>query len=294
MRFVDAHHHLWDLNHCHYPWLMAEGVKRFFGDPAPIQKNYLASDFLSEDEKWQPDKSVHIQVGVQESDSLKESQWLQQVFEQAGVPNGIIAYADLSSVNAQQQLDQQSAVSNVRGIRQIVGRHPVEDLQHGTDSLLGDIQWRAGLSLLDRFGLSFDLQLIPPQYEQAFSVFSTLPGLKMAICHAGSPWDQSPEGLKHWRQGMKNFARLPNVYCKVSGLGMFNHDWSPEDIKPIVLDAIDIFGSNRVMFGSNFPVDSLYNSYAHTWNAYDEITTGFSDSERRRLFAENAEQFYRI
>ena len=296
MRFVDAHHHLWDLNHCHYPWLMERGVKRFFGDPTPIQKNYLAADFLSEDDAWKPDKSVHIQVGVQESDSLEESRWLQGVSdsESSGVPNAIVAFTDLSAVDVQQQLDLQSSIPNVRGIRQIIGRHPVEDLQHGTDSLLGDTRFQAGLSLLDRIGLSFDLQLIPPQYEVAFRVFSTLPKLKVAICHCGSPWNQDSAGLEHWRNGMKNFARLPNVHCKVSGLGMFRHDWSVEDIRPLVLDTIEIFGTDRVMFGSNFPVDSLYNPYSQTWSAYDEITQGFSDSEKNRLFAANAEEFYRI
>ncbi|MEP5323549.1 MAG: hypothetical protein ABJQ49_14875, partial [Marinobacter alexandrii] len=70
--FVDAHHHLWDLEHCHYPWLMAKGEMRFFGDPGPIQKNYLIDDFLGESLDYRPTKSVHIQVGVSPADEVKE------------------------------------------------------------------------------------------------------------------------------------------------------------------------------------------------------------------------------
>ncbi len=297
MRFIDAHHHLWDLGHCRYPWLMARGVKRFFGDPAPIQNNYLVSDFLDESSEWTPEKSVHIQVGAEVSDSLKESQWLQQVSGTAdsrGMPNAIVAFADLTADNAEQQLSLQAAVSNVRGIRQIVGRHPQEDRQTSTGSLLNNARWCNGLALLEKYNLSFDLQLIPPQYALAFDVFSAMPGLPVAICHCGSPWDQTKDGLDHWRKGMQQFAQLPNVYCKVSGLGMFNHDWTDADILPLILGAIEIFGVNRVMFGSNFPVDSLYNRYAKNWSAYERITSGFSDSERKRLFYQNAANFYRI
>jgi predicted TIM-barrel fold metal-dependent hydrolase len=302
MQFVDAHHHLWDLGHCHYPWLMAHGVKRFFGDPAPIQKNYLVNDLVSESRDWRPAKSVHIQVGAQESDSLKESQWLQHVSDSASsrsslassLPNAIVAFVDLAAADAKSRIDMQAATANVRGVRQIVGRHPDEDRQTGSNSLIGDPAWTTGLRHLACMGMSFDLQLTPPQYDDVWSVFSALPELQVALCHCGSPWDQSPDGLEYWRHGMQRFAKLPNVHCKISGLGMFNHDWSIETIQPLVLDTIEIFGTQRVMFGSNFPVDKLYGSYGQIWNAYDEITSGFSTTERASLFRNNAELFYRI
>ncbi|MDA8885939.1 hypothetical protein N9H96_04130, partial [Porticoccaceae bacterium] len=117
-RFIDTHHHLWDLEACDYPWLMAKGEQRFFGDPSPIQKNYLVSDFLNESTQYRPEKSVHIQVGTSKSDSLKETQWLQ---EQNPLPNAIVAFCDLSADNYEQQIDAQKAYSKVKGIRQIIG-----------------------------------------------------------------------------------------------------------------------------------------------------------------------------
>lgn len=296
MRFVDAHHHLWDLQHCHYPWLMARGVRRFFGDPTPIQRDYGVEDLLNESKRWIPEKSVHIQVGAQLSDSLRESQWLQHVAtnNDEGLPNAIVAFVDLAAPDAADRIAEQAQIHNVRGVRQIIGRHPGEDSETGTDQLIADPAWKAGLELLQRAGMSFDLQLIPPQYGAMFRVLEGVPDLPVAICHCGSPWNQGPEGMAQWRHGMQRFALLPNVHCKVSGLGMFNPGWALEDIRPMVSGVIELFGPERVMFGSNFPVDKLYGDYDRIWDAYDELTRDLSEETRDRLFRTNAERYYRI
>ncbi|MEP0201591.1 MAG: amidohydrolase family protein [Halioglobus sp.] len=289
--FIDAHHHLWNLKVCHYPWLMAKGEKRFFGDPTPIQKNYLAQDFLNESHQCTPAKSVHIQVGAALQDEIKETAWLQ---EQTPVPTAIVAATDLSAKNVEEQLLSHRAYDKLRGVRQILGRHAEEDKKHNSDMLLEHPGFIAGLKLLEREGLSFDLQMIPPQTPRILKAMEHVPELRISICHAGSPWDQSPEGLAKWRKGMKDLANLPKLTCKISGLGMFNPDWQVRDLRPIMLDVIEIFGPQRVMLGSNFPVDKLYSSYDALWNAYDEITAGFSIAERRSMYYDTAAEFYQI
>ncbi len=289
LEFVDAHHHLWDLEAVHYPWLMARGERRFFGDPTPIQKNYLVDDFLGEPGPYTPSASVHIQVGAE--DGIAETRWLHSLGDK---PEAVVGFCDLAAEDAEAQLEAQLAFGKLRGIRQIVGRHEEEDRKHGSDALLGDPQWLTGLRLLERHGLSFDLQMIPPQMPAAIKALEQVTDLKVALCHCGSPWDQSPDGLTRWRDGLENLAKLPNAVCKVSGLGMFNPDWTVEDLKPIVLTVIDIFSPDRVMFGSNFPVDKLYRPYADYWGAYDQLTTGFCETERRAMFADNARHFYRL
>ena len=291
LQFIDAHHHLWDLEACHYPWLMARGVERFFGDPSPIQKNYLPGDFLSESSKYRPTKSVHIQVGVSEEQEVAETQWLQQ---QDRVPDAIVAATNLASPEISARLEEHQAYDKLRGIRQIVGRHPIEDKKHGSDALLEDPGFLRGLALLVEKNLSFDLQMIPPQMPRVLELLRQLPELKVVICHCGSPWDQSPEGLRSWRQGLIALAGLPNVYCKISGLGMFNRNWAPYDLEPIILSVIDIFGPERTMFGSNFPVDKLYNSYDALWRTYENATQGFTQHERTQMFCSTAEEFYNI
>ncbi len=289
LTFIDAHHHLWDLSVCRYPWLMARGEKRFFGDPSPIQKNYLSDDFLSESARFIPSKSVHIQVGVAEQDSVKESQWLEQ---HSDFPHAVVAFTDLSAVDLAQQLDRQQAFSKLRGIRQIIGRHLTEDVRHGTNELLDNPDWLSGLKLLAARGLSFDLQMIPPQMPAVLALLKQVPDLKVALCHCGSPWDQTIEGLASWKNGLQQLAELANVSCKVSGLGMFNPHWDTEQLRPIIEDVLDIFGCNRVMFGSNFPVDKLYRSYDNYWQAYSDITEGCSIHEKQQMFNQTATDFY--
>lgn len=290
-RFIDAHHHLWDLQAVHYPWLMARGERRFFGDPTAIQKNYLVADLLGESPHKKPAASVHIQVGAAPEQSLQETQWLHQ---QGDYPHAMVAFADLAANNLASALDAQQAFPRLRGIRQIVGRHAEEDRKHGSASLPDNPAWVAGLKLLAARGLAFDLQMIPPQMPAVFAALSQVPELKVALCHCGSPWDQSEAGLASWRQGLRQLAQLPNVVCKVSGLGMFNPNWTVAALEPLVRDVIDIFSPERVMFGSNFPVDKLYRSYGQYWQAYSQIIAPFSPSERSAMLVNTAADFYSI
>lgn len=290
----DAHHHLWDLEACHYPWLMEKGVKRFFGDPAPIQQNYLVSDFKSDFAQLPVKKSVHIQVGVSEEDALKETRWLQSCADEHGFPHAIIAFCDLAKPNVQATLESHQASPNLRGVRQIVGRDAKEDAKLGTNALLANPAFKASLKHLAERNLSFDLQLTPPLLSTAAKLFSELEDVPVALCHAGSLQDFSDEGIALWAEGLKRFAQVPNAICKISGWGMFQQNWSVDSIRGHVLRVIDVFGPNRIAFGSNFPVDKLSASYVDTIGAYLEITSGFSTAERCAMFRDVAATFYRI
>ena len=289
--FIDAHHHLWDLKHCHYPWLLAKGERRFFGDPAPIQRNYLPEDFLTESVRYKPEQSVHIQVGVSRDDEIKETAWLQSL---TSAPQAIVAATDLCARNLPDRLDAHGEHDRFRGVRQIIGRHEEEDRKHGSDALLDNPAFVSGLQELAARELSFDLQMISPQIPRLLPVLRQVPELRVALCHCGSPWDQTPEGLAGWRQGLDELAQFPNLCCKVSGLGMFNPQWTDQDLRPLISQVLDIYGPERVMFGSNFPVDKLYNSYAALWRCYDTATADFTPSEREQMFFHTAADFYRI
>jgi predicted TIM-barrel fold metal-dependent hydrolase len=291
---IDAHHHLWDLGACCYPWLEEKGVVRFFGDPAPIQRNYLADELSQDASDYHLDGSVHVQVGVASGDEVKESEWLNAAAGTSGLPTALVAFCDLAAANAEQVLDQQQAIGRVRGIRQIVGRSSAEDADTGSNSLLDDQTWIENLGTLRERNLSFDLQLIPQQIDKVAAVLEALPGLRVALCHCGSPWDQTASGLEGWRTGLRRLAKNPDVYCKISGLSMFNHDWSVDDLRPIVESCIEIFGADRCMFGSNFPVDKLHKTWSEIWGAYERITASRSATEQDRLFAGTAAEYYKI
>ena len=293
-RIVDAHHHLWDLDACRYPWLMARGEQRFFGDPTPIQKNYLVDDFRHDARDYALEASVHIQVGVAEGDELRETEWLEATAQATGLPSAIVAFCALERADALDRIDAQLAFSRVRGIRQIIGRSDAEDARTGSGKLVADPTWLENLRVVGDMGLSFDLQLTPPQAPAVAEALSQAPGTPVALCHCGSPWDQSAEGLASWRRGMQLLAELPQVSCKISGLGMFDHDWTLESIRPIVEACVDLFGTDRCMLGSNFPVDKLHADYSRVWRAFEAILAPLPDAEQARLFGATARSFYRI
>lgn len=283
---VDAHHHLWDLSAVHYPWLMA-GKRRFFGDPAPIARTYRLPDFRADHADADVIASVHIQVGA--ADPLAETRWLAAHAESRRWPLAIVAAADLSAPGLATDLDalEEAAGGRLRGIRQIIARHPSED---GADAgaLLQDPAFARGLAELAHRGLSFDLQLTAPLLRQAAEVFAREPGLGVALCHCGSPWDDTAAAMADWRAGLAAFARLPRAVAKISGLGMLR---PAGDSAAVVDGVLAAFGPTRTMWGSNVPVDALY----RPWGALlSEAMTRVPKGDRAQVFAGTARAFYRL
>jgi len=293
-RIVDAHHHLWDLEACRYPWLMERGVTRFFGNPEPIQRNYLAAELREDASDYELSGSVHIQVGVAPGDEVQETVWLSEAAIRDGLPSALVGFCDLAAGDAQEVLDRQCEFRLVRGVRHIVGRSADEDTKTGSDDLLENPVWIQNLKSLRDRDLCFDLQLIPQQVGRVAEVLRRMPGLRVALCHCGSPWDQSKKGLEDWRRGLAKLAALPDVYCKISGLSMFDHNWDVGDIRPIIESCVELFGPERCMFGSNFPVDKLHKNYTEIWQAYEEIAGQYSSDQQAQLFSGTAESFYRL
>ncbi|MEL7298595.1 MAG: amidohydrolase family protein, partial [Pseudomonadota bacterium] len=124
--------------------------------------------------------------------------------------------------------------------------------------------------------------------------FAAVPTLPVALCHAGSPMDFSKNGIAEWQDGIRALSEQPQIVCKLSGFGMFNHNWTVRDIAPLVEFCIETFGASRCMFGSNFPVDKLYRDYAGVFAAYAEIVAVLDAQTRNALFMSNANRFYRL
>ena len=289
-RLIDAHHHLWDLTAVHYPWLMAKGVERFFGDPTPIQRDYLIDEFRVGAAAEGFRGSVHIQVGAE--DPHAEARWVQAVADATpDWPMVQVAFCDLTAFDLAAQLDNLQELPSLRGVRQIVGRAPGEDAVTGTNDLLTDPAFAAGLREVGRRGLSFDLQLIPELIASTARVLEAAPDTMVALCHAGSPHDRSAQGLSDWASKLRVLSALPQVTCKLSGLGMFDHDWTVEGIRPIVETCLEQFGPDRVMFGSNFPVDQLYSDYATLAQAYRVLVP---ERMQKSVFGRTAARFYRM
>jgi len=278
---VDAHHHFWDADTYRYPGLDRPG--------SCIPRHYLLDDLLADAAQWQLVKSVHLQGEIDREHTLRETEWLQEMADTRGFPHAIVAYAPLQDPSVAAVLEHHARFANVRGIRQILNPDQCERADYLTDP-----QWQTGYAQLERLDMSFDLQLDPEQMPDAARLVERYPGIAVVINHTGMPRDHSAEGVARWRDGLRLLAALPYVSIKISGFGMFDAQWTTESIKPFVRDTLDIFGADRAMFASNFPVDRVWASWDKVFGAFDALTRDLTEAERTKLFGANAERIYRI
>jgi predicted TIM-barrel fold metal-dependent hydrolase len=296
LRIVDPHVHLWDLSRARYGWLQDDPLPNNpAGDMSGIaHRDYLLGDYIADTAGWRVDKIVHVECGMPIGGQLAETDWLQAMADQYSYPQGIVAGADLLDPDLDTLLEGHAARPNVRGIRQIVCWHE-DPLKTYTDrDLMRDPAWAAGLAKLAPLGLSFDLQLYPSQMATAAILAARNPDLRMIVNHAGLPTDRDDAGMERWRTGLRLLAAQPQVSIKISGLGITDRAWTTDSIRPIVLECIEVFGTERAMFASDFPVERVHGSFDAFYSAFDAITADFSPDERDRLFAANAEALYRI
>ncbi len=268
---------------------------RLEGDIRPIATDYLLEDYWADTRNQNVVKSVHVECGWDPSNPVGETEWLQRLADKHGYPHGIVARATLDAPDVEQVLEGHARHKNIRGIRHAINWHPDPAKTYvNNPELIRTKAWRHGFSLLQRFGLSFDLQLYPAQMADAAALARAYPDILIILNHAGMPVDRDKEGIRRWQRGMRELAAAPNVVVKISGLGTVDWNWTVESIRPFVLETIEAFGIPRCMFASNFPVDKLYSDFDTLYSAFREITKHFSVDERQMLFHDNAARYYRL
>ena len=164
----------------------------------------------------------------------------------------------------------------------------------GAPGTMQDPRWLEGFARLQRHGLSWDLRVPFWHLPEAARVAQDFPQVPIVLNHTGFPWDRSEAGLAAWRQAMETIARQPNVHLKVSEFGLKDQPWDYASNRRIVLDAIAIFGIERCMFASNFPVAGLRIGYDELVRSVARMLDGFSEVERHAFFVGNASRFYRL
>lgn len=299
-QIIDAHHHLWnpvksdpDLG---YVWLRDIGAAKPFGDPTPIQRDYLIDEFQSEPpERTTLIGSVHLQCDGAIPDPVAETRHIQQISDKNQFPIAIIGFVDLSKSNAEAIIDAHSQFTGFRGVRHILSRlEDLPELCFAPNHFIRDPNWRDQFIILADRGLSFDLQCYPEQMGEVAEFLVHFPGVPVILDHAGSPWDQSESGFKRWRQGMLLLAQLPQVSVKLCGFGMFDASWSAHSIGTMFETLVDLFGWDRLMFASNFPVDKLMRNYRDILLDYAELCAGACSNDVDAFFVGNAKRIYRL
>lgn len=282
---VDAHHHLWDLDLSGYAWLRASGdlaTSTWIGEYGPIRRSYLLDDYLHDAAGTGLAKSVHVEAARGPDDAFDESRWLQHIADRRGFPHGIVAAVDLSAPDAALQLDRHLQFPNLRGVRTIrMGGFAERGFRHGL------------AALADR-GLIFDANLRLEHASALLDLALAFPGTVIAIDNMANPLNLSGPYFERWRAAMQALSAAPNVVMKISGLGMADHVWTARNIRPWILAAIEIFSPARCMFGTNWPVDSLYGSLAELVDAVRAILAEVSADASAQVFRRTAERCYRI
>jgi predicted TIM-barrel fold metal-dependent hydrolase len=294
VRIVDAHHHLWDLSSGRYPWLQGPAE-----DPAEpnglgqLQRNYVLEDLDRDTAAVPVVATVHVEAARHPSEALAETRWVQSCAGDSTFVQAIVVAARLQSPRIEEELNAHLLSPNVRGVRQMLNWAPEQRVAE-RPNLMADSQWRRGLSCLEALGLSFDLQVFPHQLEDAATTVRQFPSTTFILNHGGFLLPDEPDRRSIWRQGMKRLARNENVFVKISSYASLDPTMDTSGLRAFVGEILEMFGSERAMFASNFPVDRRFISYDDLVVAYSRAAEDLTASERDAFFCTNALARYRI
>ena len=289
--YVDAHHHVW--RQADLPWLVGPMQPRIFGPYEPIRRDYTIQEYLGDIAGSGVTQSVYVQTNWAKDGFEDEAAWVQRTAEQHGFPHAIVAYADLAVDDARPQFDRLARYSLVRGIRMQLHWHdnPMYRFAAHPD-LCTDARIRANVARLADYGWSFDLQVFASQMTGAAALAESCPSVTFILQHAGMLEDLSPTGRDEWRSGMIRLAACGNVVSKLSGLGTFIHRNDSAHVADVVRETIGIFGAERCLFGSNFPIEKLWTDYRPLVAAYEAAIT--DERVRAQVMGETARRVYRL
>lgn len=276
---VDTHQHLWDLEKFNLPWL--ERVPQ-------LRRSYVMSDYLKATEGLGVVKTVYMEVDVHPSQQVKEAEYVIDLCRRddnpmaAAVISGRPAHDDFAPY-----IKRFAESPYIKGVRQVL--HP-PSVPAG---YCLQPEFIRSVRLLGELGLSYDLVMRNSELEDGAKLVAACPDTRFILDHCGNGDVQSKD-RSQWKQGLAAVARQRNVVCKISGIVASAKPgaWGPEDLAPIINYTIDQFGIDRVMFAGDWPVCTLAASFRQWVEALREIISPRSLAERRKLFHDNAVEFY--
>jgi L-fuconolactonase len=274
---VDAHHHFWDPATADYPWLTDDlaTIRRAFG-PADLAPELEAA-------------GVEATILVQTRSSLDETIEFLEIADATPFVSGVVGWVDLIDPSVSDVI---ARLRDGRGGDRLVGiRHQAHD-EPDPDWLLGDDVVR-GIEAVGGAGLAYDLLVRPRELPAALALARRLPDIRFVIDHLAKPPIASGE-LEPWESRIAPFRGLEHVTCKVSGM-VTEADWSswtPRDLQPYVDGVLEIFGPDRLLFGSDWPVCLLAASYGDVIATARETLAGLSESEQVKVFGGTATATY--
>jgi predicted TIM-barrel fold metal-dependent hydrolase len=293
MKVIDAHFHVW--RQADLPWLSGPMQPRIFGPYEPIRRDYLMAEYQQDIAATGVEKSVYVQANWPVDQAEAEVAWVSEVADATGWPHGIVGYADMGVDDARPMLDRLARYPLMRGVRQQFHWHenPLYRFARKPDLCL-DKKIQRNIRHLAAYGWSFDLQVFAAQMPGACALADACPEITFVLQHAGMLEDTSEMGRASWRANLAELAARPNVMSKLSGFGTFIHRNDPDHIAWLIATVVELFGAERCLWGSNFPIEKLWTSYPELLDAHVSGAAALSGAQRHDIFYGTASRAYRI
>lgn len=272
---IDSHQHFWSYDAREYPWI-PKGT--------PLHRDWLPKDL----EPLLAKAGMDGCVVVQARQTAGESHWLLTLADHSPIIKGVVGWVDLQSATVETVLAELRKHPKFVGVRHVVQDEPDADFMLRPNFL-------RGIGKLASFKLTYDILIYPKQLPAAITLARQYPEQPFVLDHMAKPFIKDG-GLSPWREQIRELAASSNVWCKVSGMiTEANHTmWKPGDFKPYLDVVFEVFGENRLMYGSDWPVCLLAGSYERMFELVDTYTRQLSASAREKFFGGNATRFYRI
>ncbi len=273
---IDSHQHFWKYDPSLHTWMTREMevLKTDFGpaDLAPLLEEC----------------QLQGSIAVQASQTEAENMFLLDLAENHPIIKGIVGWLDLQSKNVTERLNYYSARKKIKGFRHVI--HDEADI----DFMLRPA-FVNGISSLKQFGFTYDILIYPFHLPGTVKLVNQFPDQLFVINHIAKP-EISKKEIILWKKLMTPVASFPNVYCKISGMVTEAkwHRWAQDDFIPYLDTIVNLFGTERVLYGSDWPVCTLSASYRETYNIVKKYFDSFSHGEQDNFFGMNAQRFYRL
>ena len=273
---IDSHQHFWKYNPETHAWID--------DDMASIRRDFLPSDLKT----VYTENGIDGCVAVQADQTLEETDFLLELARDNDFIKGVVGWADLRAKNVEKTLEKYASNKKLKGWRHVVQGEADHNFLLRPDFL-------RGISYLEKYEYTYDILVFPHQLGAVLEFVKHFPHQKFVIDHIAKPYikDGFYEG---WALLMEAIAQHENVYCKVSGMiteADYN-TWTPEQVHPYLHHVLEIFGSERLMFGSDWPVCLVAGNYAQVKTVVTDFISGLCDIDQNMIMGENAMAFYRL
>jgi L-fuconolactonase len=273
---IDAHHHFWKFAAAEYGWIGA--------DQRVLRRDFLPGDFEPE----LAAAGITGTIAVQARQSIEETRWLLELADLHDFIHGVVGWAPLTDANVGTTLERLAANPKLRAIRHVL--HDEADERY----ILRE-DFNRGVAMLKRFDLAYDILIFERHLPQTIEFVDRHPNQIFIVDHLAKP--RVRDGLvSPWRENMRELARRPHVYCKISGLATeADHArWSETQLLPYMDWILSAFGPKRILFGSDWPVCLLAIGYRHWAEIVARFVDRLSDAEQERIWSATAREAYKL